>query len=154
MNIKKSPHSGVVHRILAHSYSLYFILFLIGFLLDILYPIKIFESNVIKYFGFLLLLFASYLIFWAQKTSRNLNKENLTMDSFRRGPYYFTRSPTHLGIFLLIIGFGMVANTIFVIFFSVVAFFVTKLVFLKEQEMLLEERYGEPYREYKKIVRF
>ena len=100
------------------------------------------------------MIFATFLIFWAQKTARNLDKDNLTKESFRKGPYAFTRGPTHLGIFLLIISFGFMANTIFVIFFTIVAFFVTKLVFLKEQEMLLEEKYGEPYREYKKIVKF
>ena len=154
INTEKSPHSGIVHHILAHSYSLYFVLFLLGFLFDVFFPIKIFKGEIIKYIGFLLLISSSYLIFWAQITSRKLDKTNLTRDSFRRGPYYFTRSPTHFGIFLLIIGFGMIANTIFVIFFTVIAFFITKLVFLKEQEMLLEERYGEPYREYKKIVKF
>jgi protein-S-isoprenylcysteine O-methyltransferase Ste14 len=125
-----------------------------GFFLDIIFPIKIFESVLVRYFGVLVVLFATFLIFWAQRTSRNLDKSNLTKESFQKGPYNFTRGPTHLGLFLLIIGFGFVANTIFVIFFTVVAFFITKLVFLKEQEMLLEERYGDPYREYKKSVRF
>ena len=153
-NLGTSLHSRGVHRILAHSYTFYFLLFILGFFLDIIFPIKIFESVIIRYIGFLVLLFATGLIFWAQRTSRNLDNSNLTKESFYQGPYRFTRGPTHFGLFLLIIGFGMVANTIFVIFFTVIAFFVTKLVFLKEQEILLEEKYGEPYREYKKTVRF
>ncbi len=154
INIKNNPHVSRVHHILAHSYTFYFLLFIIGFFLDLVFPIKILEGNFIKYIGLLLLISATGLIFWAQKTSRNLDTKNLTKESFCRGPYCYTRGPTHIGLFLLIIGFGMIANTIFVIFFTVVAFFITKLVFLKEQEMLLEERYGEPYREYKKDVRF
>lgn len=152
--IKSSAHTSGVHHLLAHSYSFYLFLFLIGLVLDIFFPVKIFHGDGIMYVGFVFLFLASLLILWAQRTSRNLDKTNLTKDVFAQGPYRFTRSPTHIGLFLLIIGFGMVANTIFVIFFTIVSFLVTRFVFIKEEEIILEEHYGEPYKEYKKNVKF
>jgi protein-S-isoprenylcysteine O-methyltransferase Ste14 len=84
--------------------------------------------------GFLFLLFGTFLIFWAQKTSLNLKKEDIKKETFLHGPYCYTRSPTHYGLFLLILGFGIVSNSFFVIVFSIISFFITKIVFLKKEE--------------------
>jgi protein-S-isoprenylcysteine O-methyltransferase Ste14 len=51
------------------------------------------------------------------------------------------------------LGFGIMANTLFIIIFSIFSFFITKFIFLKKEENILAEKYGAPYLEYKKIVR-
>jgi protein-S-isoprenylcysteine O-methyltransferase Ste14 len=147
------PHKNKVHHILAHSYSFFFLLLIIGILLDVIFNVKFFENSILLPVGFVLLVLASILIFWAQKSSHKLNKENLSKETFCRGPYYYTRSPTHLGLFLLILSFGFITNAFFVIVLTVVSFIVTKFVFVKKQEAILEERYGEAYKEYKKSVK-
>lgn len=148
-----------IHYILAQSYSFFFLFFLFGLILDLFFPIKnFFQIALAPHLGLLFLIFASYLIFWAQKSSKDFAKikrqGNITKESFCHGPYRYTRNPTHWGIFLLIIGFGLVANAFFVIFFTVVSFVVTKLIFLTKEEIILSNRYGEAYQEYKKTVRF
>lgn len=143
-----------VHRILAHSYTMYFILFLIGVYLDFIFKIKIFTSSIMVPVGIIFLIFASFLIFWAQKTSRNLNLENLSKESFLKGPYRYTRSPTHWGLFFLVLGFGIIANAFFVIFATVISFIISKFVFLEKEEKILAEKYCTPYLEYKKMVKF
>ena len=142
-----------VHRILAHSYSVYFLLFLIGVLLDIVFQFKIFESNILVPTGAALLIFATLLILWAQRTSRDLKISNLSKETFCRGPYCYTRSPTHWGLFLLMLGFGIIANAFFVVLFTIIAFFLTRFTFLKKEEQALAETYGSPYLEYKKSVK-
>lgn len=148
------PHTKRVHYVLAHSYFIYFLLFVAGVFLDIVFKIKIFSSNVVLPFGVGLMVLSSALIFWAQNTSRTLKKHDLTKDDFCRGPYKYTRSPTHLGLFLLILSFGIITNAFFVILFTIASFFITKFTFLKKQEEILVHRYGEPYIQYGKIVKF
>jgi len=104
--------------------------------------------------GFVFLALGTFLILWAQTTSRHLKKENITPETFCHGPYCYTRAPTHLGLFLLMLGFGFISNAFFVILLTLFAFFIGKLVFLDKEEKILAEKYGAPYLEYKKMVKF
>ncbi len=142
-----------VHKILAHSYSLYLGALILGLLLDFIFPQKFASGDLMTKAGLLCLGFATALILWAQATSRNLGIENLSRDTFARGPYKVSRTPTHWGLFLLMLGFGLVANMLFVIILSFVSFVVTKIIFIKKQEDMLAEKYGAPYLEYKKSVK-
>ena len=145
---------GSIHKVLAYSYFIYFTLFLVGIFLDLIFNFRVSDSPLMIPVGFSFLVFGSLLIFWAQRTSRTLSKESLTKENFYRGPYKYTRGPTHWGLFFLMLGFGMIINTFFVVLFSFVAFVFAKYTFLSKQEKLLEAKYGVPYREYKKIVKF
>lgn len=146
-------HIFRVHRILAHSYSVYFLFFLIGVVLNIVFNWKIFSDGWPTMVGATMLAFATLLILWAQHTSRNLNRGNISKETFCRGPYCYTRSPTHWGLFLLMLGFGLVVNSFFVVLFTALAFLLTRLIFLAKEEQALVEKYGEPYREYQKTVK-
>ncbi len=142
-----------IHTILAHSYSFYFIAFLVGLFFDFIFKFKIFTHPIVILIGFILIIFSSILIFWAQNTSRNLKSKILTKDDFLIGPYRFSRSPTHWGLTFLMLGFGFLVNGFFVIFLTIISFFITKFIPLKEEEAILAQKYGEPYLEYKKLVR-
>lgn len=142
-----------VHRILAHSYAMYFIFFLAGVTLDFVFRLKIFSGSVMAPGGILLLLLGTLLVFWAQKTSHKLDKKNMTKETFCRGPYCYTRSPTHWGLFFLMLGFGIIANAVFVVLTTLLSFLVSRFVFLDKEEKVLVEKYGTPYLEYKKSVK-
>ena len=77
MNV--NPDKDKVHIVLAHSYSVYFLLFLAGVFLDLIFNLKIFNFPFMMPLGVVLILLATLLIFWAQRTSRNLNKETAEM---------------------------------------------------------------------------
>lgn len=143
-----------LHLIIVYSYLSYFTALLLGILFDFLFPHKFFEESIMTPVGFVLLISASFLIFWAQKSSRNFNDDDTTKESFCNGPYYFLRMPTYLGLFLLVLGFGMIVNATFVILFSIFSFLFSKLLFVRKEETLLENKYGNQYLEYKKSVRF
>jgi|SRR6185369_13763685 len=150
----KKLHKDKVHWILAHSYTLFFILFLAGVCLDVFLPVKIFTKSIFAFSGVIFLIFGTFLILWAQKTSRDLKKENITKETFCQGPYCYTRSPTHWGLFFLTLGFGLIANALFVVLTTLISLIISRFVFLDRQEKILAEKYGEPYLEYKKTVRF
>ncbi len=143
-----------VHIVLANSYSVFFLLFLVGVFLDLIFNIKILNFSFMLPIGMVLIFLATLLILWAQKTSRNLKIENLTKGTFCKGPYCFTRSPTHWGLFFLMFGFGIMINAVFVIIFSIISLIFGKFVFLKREETILEKKYGTPYMEYRKSVKF
>ena len=156
---KKTGNEGfekyAVHHVLAHSYYFYFLLFLLGFFLDFLFPVKIFKTSIMAPIGLVLVVLATFLIFWAQKTSHGLRKiAKIQVEHFCRGPYCYTRSPTHLGLFLLTFGFGLIINAFFVVLATVITFFINRFTFLRKQEKILADKYGDPYLEYKKIVKF
>jgi len=154
VNIRKEVEESV-HQILAHSYSFYFLLLLISLFIDLSFPVKIFNDSSFNIVGFVLLFIASIIIIWAQMTSRNLSKvSEIKAEHFCRGPYCYTRSPTHWGLFILMLGFGIIINALFVIITTIISMVVSKLVFLKKQENLLTEKYGDSYAEYKKMVKF
>jgi len=144
-----------VHGILAHSYLVYFFILIIGVVLDLSFPDKIFNKAIMMPTGFLMLVLATLVIFWAQHTSRKLEiTDTITKETFCKGPYCYTRTPTHWGLFLLALGFGFILNALFVIILTIISFVITKLFFLKKQESILEDKYGKPYLDYKKIVKF
>ncbi len=142
-----------LHRLLAHSYSMYLFLFLVGVTLDMIFRFEIFATEITAPLGILLLLIGTVLVTWAQKTSRNLDKNNMTKETFCRGPYCYSRSPTHWGLFLLTLGFGIVANALFIILTTLISFMLAKFVFQEQEESILAAKYGTPYLEYKRSVR-
>ena len=141
-----------VHKILAQSYFFYFVLFIIGVIFDYIFPMKIFQNPTVNSLGIILMIIATLLILWAQRTSRNLNIENLTKRTFMKGPYKYSRSPTHWGLSMLMFGFGITVNAFFIVITTIISYLVAKYTFLKKEEKLLARKYGEPYKEYKKSV--
>lgn len=142
-----------IHKLLAHSYAVFLGFFLAGICLDIIFNIKVFSGSSVAELGLIFIFIGTVLVLWAQKSSRSLKKENITRDTFTRGPYKYTRNPTHWGLFLLMLGFGMVINAFFVIILSFITFIFTKITFLSKEEKMLAEKYGQPYVEYKNSVR-
>ena len=106
------------------------------------------------FLGLPFLIFGTFLIFWAQISSHKLNKENMNKETFSKGPYRYTRGPTIFGVFLVMLGFGITTNALFVIIIAILAFLINKFTFIKKEEEILAEKYGIPYLEYKQSVKF
>ncbi len=154
-NTQAHHHKRTVHHVLVHSYSLYFLLFILGVFLDLVFPVKIFHNSAVTIIGLLLIILSPLLILWAQRTSRDLrNVENIKKEHFCRGPYCYTRNPTHLGLVILMLGFGIMANAFFIVLFTVIYTIFARFIFIKKEELILVNKYGAPYIEYRKSVRF
>lgn len=154
-NNKDNIQRQNIHKILAHSHAMQFVLFLFGVFLDLIFKIKIFpNSAILAGVGVIFLILGSILIFWAQHTSHHLKKENITKESFSKGPYHYIKNPTNFGIFFMILGFGIIMNSFFVIFFNFISSLVAKFIFLDKEKKILIAKYGAPYLEYRKSVKF
>lgn len=153
-NTKKPAGKRTVHHILAHSYSVFLFAIFVAIVLDSMFPIRLLPKYLADNVGLFFLIIAPLLIYWAQNTSGKIKhvKEDMTAEHFKRGPYKYTRGPTHLGLALLLIGLGIITNSIFVIGGAIIAYIISKKIFMKEQEELLAKSYGEEYRKYQKEV--
>jgi len=150
---KKYFFKNSVHILLAHSYIFYFIGFLAGIFLDFIFSFDAFgQFYIMKIIGCVLIILSTILIFWAQKTSRNFKNDIVTKETFSKGPYRFIQNPTDWGVFLLILGFGIIANAIFVVLCTLFSFFASRFFFLRKQDSILTKKYGIPFTEYKKSV--
>lgn len=155
MNETKTKKPLSIHELLAHSYMVFFVSFLFGVILEVEFPLS--KNFMDIGIGYTLLFLGTVLVLWAQNTSRSGKKErlsgNVSSSNFFKGPYKITRTPTHLGMLLTVLGAGFVWGSLWMICGSVVAYLITKFTFVKKEEEILEERYGAPYLEYKKKIK-
>ncbi|MEI6659808.1 MAG: isoprenylcysteine carboxylmethyltransferase family protein [bacterium] len=149
------PNWGVVHFILSHSYTLFLLAVILGVVMDSLTSIALYQQVLFQYIGLFMLLTGPMLIYWAQYTSScsktKMEKEKTERD-FEAGPYKYTRNPTHLGLAVMTLGLAFIINSFFSVIFIIIASVISKLIFLPKEEAVLEARYGQPYRDYKKRV--
>lgn len=148
--------TNLVHVVLGHSYLFYFFGLIVGFLLTALFPYTLPEDSAA--IGYTLIVVGTILTFWAQGTSRSTHEvrqgKDVVHDHFFRGPYKFTRSPTHLGLGVMMLGLALVFNSLMLTITAVLSYFVTRYIFISKEESLLANKYGEHYLTYKKRVPF
>ncbi len=157
-HVKKSEtcvQEGMIHFILSHSYVVFFIAVILGSIFHIYFNLYIFSGILYPYIGFMLIILGSLLIYISQQASAGLKKTKeggLTTADFEQGPYKYSRNPTHIGMTVMTLGLGLLLNSFFMVFFILCASVITKQIFLKEEEILLEQKYGQAYSDYKKKV--
>ncbi len=157
-NLNKEVHQKGqgVHFLLSHSYLIFLFSVILGVVFDIFIPADIFTHNSYQSIGVILIFLGSMIVYWAQSTSGNYNENNpkhKNKSFFYRGPYKYSRNPTHFGLFIMTLGLALVINSLFSVIFIIMACFLTKIFFVKKQERILERKYGETYRDYKKKVK-
>lgn len=151
-----SHRKGMVHFVLLHSYLIFLVAVVLGTFFDPLYTKRIFSTGAHQIAGFIMLIIGSILIYWAQTSSSNYKQKAAAKHPksfFELGPYKYLRNPTHFGLFILTLGFATIINSIFGALFVFIAYVITKLSFLKKEEKLLESKYGQAYKDYKKKVK-
>lgn len=152
---KQVKRSGII-ELAANSSVVYLVLFFVGGFLHYVRPTPVMSGMAAQLLGVFLLLIGPLLIFWSQRSIRRFRSEverGVAPNTFNIGPYRFTRNPTYLGLTFLIAGFGLLANSAAIVFSGVAAFVLINYTLLRKEEKILEEEYGDIYREYKKKVR-
>ena len=98
----------------------------------------------------------SIIIYWAQHTTHNSKTDNgkeRDTNFFIRGPYKYTRNPTNFSLTFMALGLGFLINSFFSVVFILINYFISRIFFIKKQDSILEERYGEVFKDYKKKVK-
>ncbi len=132
-----------------------FVGLILGALLDFLYPVRLFPPETATKIGLLVLFVSTLIIIWSQHASnkfRRNEKEGKTR-TFLNGPYRFSTNPTSFGLALLTISLGFILNSIIIVGASAAAFLISHFFYGVRKEKLLEEKYQDEYREYKKKIK-
>ncbi|MDQ5953082.1 MAG: hypothetical protein QG551_310 [Patescibacteria group bacterium] len=142
----------------SYSISIFALGLFAGVLLDIFFPYHFMSEPLNKTIGLLTVILATTLIYWSEKHGNEYSKkrkggEVSHVDHMRSGPYKYTRNPKYLGLALLLIGLGIILNSLFIILSSVASGLIIHFFFITKEEALLTERHGEIYKEYKGKVR-
>ncbi len=72
---------------------------------------------------------------------------------FAKGPYKVLKSPTNLGLMILMIGFGFLMNSVIVVLMALLSYIISQWTFIRKQQALLKEKYGDHYVEYTENVK-
>ncbi|RLC65926.1 MAG: hypothetical protein DRH97_07330 [Chloroflexi bacterium] len=104
--------------------------------------------------GMLLIIWANYALLWIGRIGFKDREpmqrpSSLVLD----GPYRFTRNPIYFGCLLIMLGLVIVWSSIVTALLLIVVYVIFRFVFIRREEIILEEEFGEEYREFKKRVR-
>lgn len=69
------------------------------------------------------------------------------------GPYAFSRNPMYVGWTLIYLGVSFVVNSTWITLFLPVVILYIHIMDIRKEEQMLDEQFGEEYRQYRKQVR-
>ena len=70
-----------------------------------------------------------------------------------QGPYRFTRNPMYLGMTLITVGIGLVADNLWIALFALPALLTVHVIAVLPEERYLSEKFGASYQAYRAQVR-
>ena len=158
---------GLVMLVVATVFSLIIVSPLAIFDIDmqILVDIVTFPADIIpqpyNLIGLLLIPGGLILIIWANYVLLHIGKIGLrNREPMQRpstlvlaGPFRFTRNPIYLGNLLMLLGLIIVWSSVVTAILTVLVYIIFRYLFIKKEEGILEEEFGEEYREFKARVR-
>ncbi|HQP91605.1 MAG TPA: isoprenylcysteine carboxylmethyltransferase family protein [Candidatus Omnitrophota bacterium] len=112
----------------------------------IIYPLVAHMTDISFLSGVILMAAGLILRFWA---SGYLTKSRILTTS---GPYSYTRNPLYLGNFILGLGISTMASSLWLNIYYIVSFSFLYFGTIREEQVVLEEKFGEPYKKYIKSV--
>lgn len=100
--------------------------------------------------GVLLILVAAGLFKWRKTTVNPFGEPAVVV---REGVYRFSRNPMYLGMLLILLGFGVWLGNMLALLLAPGFVWVMTRWYILREEQLLESRFGEEYRIYRRQVR-
>ncbi len=104
--------------------------------------------------GMFIVIWANYALLWTGRIGfRDREPMQRPSSLVLVGPYRFTRNPIYFGNLLMMFGLVIVWSSIVTALLLIVVYVIFRFVFIRREEVILEEEFGEEYREFKKRVR-
>lgn len=104
--------------------------------------------------GFLLIIWANYILLHIGKIGlRNREPMQRPSNLVLVGPYRFTRNPIYFGCLLVLLGLVIVWSSVVTAILTILVYIIFRNVFIKKEEAILEEEFGEEYQDFKNRVR-
>lgn len=103
--------------------------------------------------GMFLVIWANYALLWTGRIGfRDCELMQRPSSLVLVGPYRFTRNPIYFGSLLMMFGLVIVWSSIVTAFLLILVYILFR-VFIKKEEVILEDEFGDEYRDFKKRVR-
>ena len=110
--------------------------------------------------GVLFIPIGMFLVIWANYALLHIGKIGLrNREPMQRpsnlvlvGLFSFTRNPIYFGCLLMMLGLVIVWSSVVTAFLTILVYIIFRNLFIKREEVILEEEFGEEYREFKKRV--
>ena len=136
----------------------YFLMCLVvAILISFLFPFAKVINDSYVYIGIPIIIGGIILEFWADTLFK---KRKTTVQPFKKssalvteGPFRISRNPMYLGFVLILLGLTILFGNILVIFVPIALIVTFELIFIPDEERLLEETFKDEYLRYKKQVR-
>lgn len=104
--------------------------------------------------GFLLIIWANYTLLHIGKIGlRNREPMQRPSNLVLAGPYRFTRNPIYFGCLLMLLGLVIVWSSVVIVILTIPVYIIFRYGFIKKEEIILEEEFGDEYRDFKKRVK-
>lgn len=104
--------------------------------------------------GFFLMIWTNYALLQIGKIGlRAREPMQRPSNLVQVGPYRFSRNPLYLGGLLILLGLVIIWSSIVTAILLILVYIIFRYVFIKKEETILEEEFGDEYREFKKRVR-
>ncbi len=111
--------------------------------------------------GIFLIPFGLLLVAWANYTLLHIGKIGLRAREPMQtpsnlvvvGPYRYSRNPIYLAVIMMLLGLVIVWSSLVVLLGLSGVYMVFRYLFIKREEIILEEAFGDEYREFKNRVR-
>ncbi|MFW9967590.1 MAG: methyltransferase family protein [Candidatus Thorarchaeota archaeon] len=104
--------------------------------------------------GMLLVIWANFALLYIGKISlRDREPMQKPSNLVLVGPYRFSRNPLYLGALLMLFGLVIIWSSVVTAFLTILVYIIFRFVFIKKEEVILEEEFGDEYRDFKKRVR-
>jgi len=104
--------------------------------------------------GMFFVIWANYSLLYIGKISlRNREPMQRPSNLVLVGPYRFTRNPIYLGCLLMLLGLVIIWSSVVTAFLTILIYIIFRHIFIKREEIILEEEFGDEYRDFKNRVR-
>ncbi len=113
-----------------------------------------FSGIVLIPVGLLLIIWANYVLLHIGKIGlRNREPMQKPSNLVLVGPFKYTRNPIYLGCLLMLLGTVIVWSSVVTAFLMILVYIVFRRVFIKREEIILEEEFSDEYRDFKRHIR-
>jgi protein-S-isoprenylcysteine O-methyltransferase Ste14 len=120
-------------------------------------PVKQLLFQPVNYLGIIIiaiaivLVLASAYLFRQQETTIMPFQESSYL--LKEGLFNYSRNPIYLGMIIILIGVWIVLGSLTPLFIIPAFSWIIQELFIKEEEKMLEEKFGESYQKYQATVR-
>ena len=135
---------------------------IIGFLmwsLNHYFPVAHWIANPWNKAGLVLIVMAfsidlsSLFLFFKKHTTPNPFRPENTTGLVTSGLYKYTRNPMYVGLLIILTGYTVWLGSVTPFFLLPLFFWLITNMQIKPEERILEEKFGQEYLDYKKLVR-